>query len=266
MPAGIALAGLVMAATVGWRMVDQRETAASLDLMARSAAVAAATGTSAAPPGAGAAVLPRAAALTDDAAGSSSNSPGPGAASQQTLQAAADVPLELKPLAAPAALLEVLPSASATTDAPDAIARAGAQPVEEFLAEPVRDVAPSPGSPTLQGMPALLMPAHGLAGASEPPARTAHAGRARVEPALNDAVPDRHAPRPRSKAHGTAVAEARDPGPRAYCARQERYTDYFCMKSQCQLPRYRGDAECASLRREGWWGFMRSHWRTASQP
>ena len=265
-PAGIALAGIALLATVGWRMVDQRETAASIDLMARSAAVAAATGTSAAPPGAGAAVLPRAAALTDDAAGSSSNSPGPGAASQQTLQAAADVPLELKPLAAPAALLEDLPSASATTDAPDAIARAGAQPVEEFLDEPVRDVAPSPGSPTLQGMPALLMPAHGLAGASEPPARTAHAGRARVEPALNDAVPDRHAPRPRSKAHGTAVAEARDPGPRAYCARQERYTDYFCMKSQCQLPRYRGDAECASLRREGWWGFMRSHWRTASQP
>ena len=146
-----------------------------------------------------------------------------------------------------------------------AIARAE-QPVEAILDEPVRDVAPSPGSPTLQGMPALLMPAHGLADASEPPTRKAHAGRARVEPALNDAVPDRRAARPRAKGRGPVVAEARDPGPRAYCARQERYTDYFCMKTQCQLPRYRGDAECLSLRREGWWGFMRSQWRTASRP
>ena len=83
---------------------------------------------------------------------------------------------------------------------------------------------------------------------------------------MNDAVPERRAARPRAKGRSPVVAEARDPGPRAYCARQERYTDYFCMKTQCQLPRYRGDAECLSLRREGWWGFMRSQWRTASRP
>ena len=266
-PAGIALVGVVLLAAVGWRMVDQRETDESIDLMARSAAVAATAGTTAAPPGAGDAVLPRAAALPDEAAGPSSAAPMPRGASPQPLQAAADVPLEPKPLAVPAALLDDPPSARAAAGAPDpATAHAAAQPVEEFLDEPVRDVAPPPSSPTLQGMPALLMPAHGLADASEPPTRKAHAGRARVEPTLNDAMPDRHAARPRTKGRGPVVAEARDPGPRAYCARQERYTDYFCMKTQCQLPRYRGDAECLSLRREGWWGFMRSQWRTASRP
>ena len=261
-PAGIALAGLVMAATVGWRMVDQRETAESIDRMARSAAIATAAGTRS---GAEEVVLPSDAALPDGAAGPSSAAPMPNGASQQSLQAAADVPLELKPLAAPAALLDDLPSAPAAPVMPDpAIARAE-QPVEEILDEPVRDVAPSPSSPTLQGMPAMLVPAHGLVSASEPPTRKAHTGRARVEPSLNDALPDRRTQRPRAKGRGPAVAEARDPGPRAYCARQERYTDYFCMKTQCQLPRYRGEAECMSLRREGWWGFVRGQWRTASQ-
>ncbi|MBA3589329.1 serine/threonine-protein kinase [Methylibium sp.] len=53
------------------------------------------------------------------------------------------------------------------------------------------------------------------------------------------------------------VAARRGESPRRICAQQERYTDYVCMQRQCKLSRFSGHAQCASLRKTGWWGFIR---------
>jgi hypothetical protein len=326
----------VLLAGAGWRLLDQRAADQSLDLMARSAAAASAGGARAVPspvPGSGAHVP----APTGPAPGA--GTPAAGGALTATPQPLPAQAPTLRPVAAPAALLDGLPEGPAgaapqgsamaagtptaakqaqaatapvagerhgegvglatetgtengtgagpdrraDTDLPagadpgGAVARAAgdpeanasagalpatAAPFEEFLDEPVQDIAPAPSAPALRGAAALLGTAPPRNAAREPAAARGGAQRTVREPALNDALPDRRTARPGAKS-GTVAA--RDHGPRAFCARQDRYTDYFCMKRQCELPRYRKARECVALRREGWWGFMRGQWRTARQ-
>jgi serine/threonine protein kinase len=189
------------------------------------------------------------------------------AAGVATASTAADDPAAVDPAGATDPLATLADPALPAATAAGGPGAASDAPLEEILDEPVRDVAPRPSSPALHGTPALLAPARsqaaqpaGRTAAQAALARGARPVRApRTEPALNDAVPDRRA------TPASAKQAARDRGPRDYCARQERYTDYFCMKRQCELPRFRNARECMALRREGWWGFMREHWRTASR-
>lgn len=53
------------------------------------------------------------------------------------------------------------------------------------------------------------------------------------------------------------TASAPGSSPSRICARQERYTDYVCMQRQCKLSRFHDHAQCANLRKTGWWGFIR---------
>lgn len=84
---------------------------------------------------------------------------------------------------------------------------------------------------------------------------TTRAARGSPEQTAHPRSPSPHAPQAADANRRRAAAPAESP--RRICARQERYTDYVCMRKQCKLSRFSSHAQCASLRKTGWWGFIR---------
>jgi serine/threonine protein kinase len=115
------------------------------------------------------------------------------------------------------------------------------------LRDPAPTLEPETGAASLTAAAEQSPPPAAMARVGAPAAASASdRRRAGLDGARETSAPSRRR---------TAAAPA--DSPRRICARQERYTDYVCMKRQCQQSRFSDHPQCTSLRKTGWWGFIR---------